>query len=102
MADDERRKDRRYKIEANAEIRCLNMKINVKILDISKRGFRFVTPKLIKPGTKIDAVIFLKEPERVSGEIRWVIAEPDLAQGKMDYVMGVAVSGSITIPDDMQ
>jgi len=100
MEGTERRRDKRFKIEANVEIRYLGKTFNAQTVDVSKRGFGFVSPKLISPGTKIDAVIFLKTPERVSGEVKWVIAEPDPSQGTIAYRTGVAVKGTIPIPEE--
>jgi len=100
MEGKEKRKDRRFKVKANVEVRYLGMTINAQVVDISKRGFGFVSPKLINPGTKVEAVIFLKNPERVSGEVKWVIAEPDPSQGTMAYKTGVAVNGTIPIPGE--
>jgi hypothetical protein len=96
----ERRREKRFKIEANVEVRCLGKTFNAQTVDISKRGFGFVSAKLINPGTKIDAVIFLKTPERVSGEVKWVIAEPDPSGGAMSYRTGVAVKGTIPVPGE--
>ena len=96
----EKRRDKRFKIEANVEIRYLGKTFKAQTVDISKRGFGFVSPKLISPGTKIDAVIFLKTPERVSGEVKWVIAEPDPSEGTMSYRTGVAVKGIIPLPGE--
>lgn len=101
MDGSEERTEPRYKIEASAELRYQGVTVNARVVEISKHGARFICPKYIQPGAKIDAVIFLKDPERISGEVKWVIAEPIPGQGAMSYKMGVACKEAILIPNDL-
>jgi len=41
----------------------------------------------IRPGTDVDTVLFLKEPARHSGQVRWTLAEP--REDKIVYRMGI-------------
>ncbi|MBW1896704.1 MAG: hypothetical protein JRI47_06570 [Deltaproteobacteria bacterium] len=49
-------------------------------LSIQSDGF-------IRPGTDVDTVLFLKEPARHSGQVRWTLAEP--TEDKIVYKMGI-------------
>jgi hypothetical protein len=83
------------------EVKFEDKTFNARAIDISKHGFCIMCPKIIEPGSKIDAVIFLKDPERVSGEVKWATAELDPGQGTMRYKMGVEVKGTILVSDEM-
>jgi hypothetical protein len=100
MEKEEKRKEPRYKVDASVEIKYQGKTVNGKAVEISKHGARLVCPAPIQPGAKIDAVIFLKDPERVSGEVKWAIAEPDPTQGTISYVIGVALREALVLPDD--
>jgi len=100
MDGSEKRREPRYKIEASAEVRYQGVTVNARVVEISKHGARFICPKYIQPGAIIDAVIFLKDPERISGEVKWVTAESIPAQGTMSYTMGVACKEAMLIPED--
>lgn len=101
MAEKNKRKEPRYKIQAPAEVKYQGVTLNAQAIEISKFGCRLVCSKPIQPGTKIEAVLFLKDPERVSGEVKWVIAEPIPSQGTMSYVVGVACKEALLIPEDV-
>ncbi len=83
----ERRSEQRYKLNAEAEVTYGNNTINAKALEISKHGIKIESAEPIEPGTKVETVLFLKEPERISGEVKWVIAEP--GQEKVIYKIGI-------------
>ena len=102
MGEKNNRREPRYKIQAPAEVKYQGITLNAQAVEISKHGCRLVCPKPIQPGTRIDAVIFLKDPERVSGEVKWVIAESIPSQGTMSYIVGVACKEALLIPDDVQ
>jgi hypothetical protein len=72
----ERRKEARYKIDAAVELKFGTTTVNAKAIEISKHGIRIECAQLIDPGTRVQAVIFLKEPQKVLGEVNWAIAEP--------------------------
>ena len=101
MGGKEDRREPRYKIHAPAEVKYQGITVNAQAVEISKHGCRFVCPKPIQPGTKIEAVIFLKDPERLSGEVKWVIAEPIPSQGTMSYKVGVACDEALLIPEEV-
>lgn len=91
----ERRREQRYKINAEAEVRYDNNTINAKALEISKHGIKIESADFIEPGTKVEAVLFLKEPERISGEVKWVVAEQ--GQEKVSYKIGIGfIANSIS------
>ncbi|MBW1739767.1 MAG: PilZ domain-containing protein [Deltaproteobacteria bacterium] len=94
----ERRKDPRYKIDAAVEVRYGTHTIYGKAVEISTHGIRIESTDPIEPGTEVEAVLFLKEPERVSGEIKWVLAEP--GQGRVNYKMGIYCKSGDLITDN--
>jgi hypothetical protein len=95
----ERREEARYKVDATAELKYGANTLSVKAVEISKHGMRIESESFINPGTKVQAVLFLKEPQRVSGEVKWVLAEPG-ASG-MFYKIGIyCESGQLVTDDD--
>lgn len=83
----EKRKEPRYKIDAAVEVKYGTTTINAKAIEISRHGIKIESTDLIEPGTIVAVVLFLKEPERISGEVKWVLAEP--GQGKVNYRIGI-------------
>ena len=76
---------------------CVNAAIQTKY-GTSVRGVAFLMSKrwvnvqsdcFIRPGTEVETLLFLKEPERVEGEVRWAIAEP--TEDKIVYKMGIRI-----------
>jgi hypothetical protein len=74
---------------------CVNAAVQTKY-GISIRGI--AAPKsgrwlsiqsndFLRPGTDVETVLFLKEPERISGQVRWTLAEP--TEDKIRYRMGI-------------
>jgi hypothetical protein len=94
----ERRKEARYKIDASAEVRYGTTTIHVKAIEISKSGIRIQSADFIDPGTKVQTVLFLKEPQRVYGEVKWVLAEPGAAG--MVYKIGIFCKSGELVPGD--
>lgn len=94
----ERRKEARYKIDASAEVKYGATTINVKAIEISKSGIRIQSGDFIDPGTKVQTVLFLKEPQRVYGEVKWVLAEPGAAG--IVYNIGIFCKSGELIPAD--
>jgi hypothetical protein len=95
----ERREEARFKVDATAELKYGATTLKVKAVEISKRGMRIESTNFINPGTKVQAVLFLKEPQRVSGEVKWVLAEPG-ASG-MFYKIGISCeSGQLVTGDE--
>lgn len=94
----ERRKEPRYKIDASAELKYGATTIKVKAVEISRRGIRIESTDFIDPGTRVEAVLFLKEPQRVSGEVKWVLAEPG-ATGIM-YKIGIFCESGELVGED--
>jgi hypothetical protein len=43
--------------------------------------------EFIRPGTDVDTVLFLKEPTRIPGQVRWTLADPQ--EDKIVYKMGI-------------
>ena len=84
----ERRKEPRHDIDAAAEVKYGSTTIKVKAVEISKSGVRVESTDFIQPGTKVEAVLFLKEPQRISGEVKWVLAEP--GEGGIIYKIGIS------------
>jgi len=83
----ERRKYPRYKIDTAAEVRYRNTTIDAKAIEISAHGVRIESTSMIRPGTKVDVTLFLREPERFSGEVEWIIAEH--GQETVNYKIGI-------------
>lgn len=54
---------------------------------MSRRWVSVRSDEFILPGTQVETLLFLKEPERVSGEVRWTLAEPQ--EDKIVYRMGI-------------
>ncbi|UCG81052.1 MAG: PilZ domain-containing protein [Desulfobacterales bacterium] len=97
----EKRKEDRYKIDARAEVKYGATTVSVTAIEISKSGFRIQSADFIEPGTKIEAVLFLKEPKRIAGEVKWVLAEP--GQGTIIYKIGVfCKSGKLVTEDKLE
>jgi len=94
----ERRKEERHKIDASAEVKYGTTTINVKAVEISKNGFRIQSSDFIEPGTKIDALLLMKEPKRVSGEVKWAVAE--LGPAGVTYKIGIFCKSGELIKDD--
>ena len=94
----ERREEARYKVDATAELKYGATTLNVKAVEISKHGMRIESESFINPGTKVQAVLFLNEPQRVSGEVKWVLAEPG-ASG-MFYKIGIHCASGQLVADD--
>lgn len=94
----EKRKEDRYKIDASAEVKYGATTISVKAVEISKNGFRMESSDFIEPGTKIEAVIFMKEPRRIAGEVKWVLAEP--GQATIIYKIGVFCKSEKLVTED--
>ena len=94
----ERREEARYKVDATAELKYGATTLNVKAVEISQHGMRIESESFINPGTKVQAVLFLKEPQRVSGEVKWVLAEPG-ASG-MSYKIGIYCESGQLVTDD--
>ena len=94
----ERREEARYKVDATAELKYGATTLKVKAVEISKRGMRIESENFINPGTKVEAVLFLKQPQRVSGEVKWVLAEPG-ASG-ITYKIGIFCEAGQLITDD--
>jgi len=94
----ERREEARYKVDATAELKYGATTLKVKAVEISKHGIRIESENFINPGTKVQAVLFLKEPQRVSGEVKWVLAEPG-ASG-MFYKIGIFCEGRQLVADE--
>lgn len=99
MSGKEQRREPRYQTQASAEVKYRGTTLNVQVVEISRHGCRMVCPKLIQPGAMIDIVLFLKNPERVTGEVKWAFAEPISARGTISYQMGVALKEAVTIPN---
>ena len=53
----------------------------------SRRWVSVLSTDFILPGTEVETLLFLKEPERVSGEVRWTLAEHK--EDKIVYRMGI-------------
>lgn len=96
----ERREEARYKVDATAELKYGATTLKVKAVEISKRGMRIESTNFINPGTKVEAVLFLKEPQRVSGEVKWVLAEPG-ATGML-YKIGIFCLSGQLVADDQE
>jgi hypothetical protein len=94
----ERREEARYKVDATAELKVGATTLKVKAVEISKHGMRIESEDFINPGTRVEAVVFLKEPQRVSGEVKWVLAEPG-ASG-MFYKIGIYCKAGQLVTDD--
>ena len=94
----DRREEARYKVDATAELKYGATTLNVKAVEISKHGMRIESESFISPGTKVQAVLFLKEPQRVSGEVKWVLAEPGAAG--MSYKIGIHCESGQLVTDD--
>jgi hypothetical protein len=94
----ERRTEARYKIDATAELKYGATTLKVKAVEISKRGIRIESTSFIEPGKKIEAVLFLKEPQRVAGEVKWVLAEP--GPTGIVYKIGIFCITGKLVPDD--
>jgi len=94
----ERREEARYKVDAAAELKYGTTTIKVKAVEISKRGMRIESTSFINPGTKVEAVLFLKEPQRVSGEVKWVLADPGAAG--MSYKIGISCDSGQLVTDE--
>ena len=94
----ERRQETRYQIDASAEIKFGTTIIKVKAVEISKHGLRIQSNDFIEPGTRIETVVFLKEPQRVAGEVKWVVAEPG-ATGIV-YKIGIFCKSGNLATDD--
>jgi hypothetical protein len=95
----ERRQETRYQIDASAEIKFGTTTIKVKAVEISKHGLRIQSNDFIEPGTKIQTVVFLKEPQQVAGEVKWVVAEPGAAG--IVYKIGIfCKSGNLKTDDE--
>jgi len=96
----ERREEERYKVDAAAEVKYGATTLKVKAVEISKRGMRIESENFINPGTKVEAVLFLKEPQRVSGEVKWVLAEP--GPSGMSYKIGISCESGQLVADDQE
>ena len=96
----ERRDEARYKVDAAAELKYGATTLKVKAVEISKHGMRIESEDFINPGTKVEAVLFLKEPQRISGEVKWVLAEPG-AQG-ITYKIGIFCAAGQLVADDQE
>jgi hypothetical protein len=94
----ERRKEERYKIDASAEVKYGATTINVKAVEISKSGLRIQSSDFIEPGTKIEALLLMKEPKRISGEVKWAVAE--LGPAGVTYKIGIYCKSGELIKDD--
>jgi hypothetical protein len=94
----ERRQEARYKIDASAEVKYGATTINVTAVEISKSGIRIQSADFIEPGTKVQTVLFLKEPQRIYGEVKWVLAEPGAAG--IVYKIGIFCKSGELVPDD--
>jgi hypothetical protein len=94
----ERRKEERYKIDASAEVKYGAITINVKAVEISKSGLRIQSSDFIEPGTKIEVLLLMKEPKRVSGEVKWAVAE--LGPAGVTYKIGIFCKSGELIKDD--
>ncbi len=83
----ERRKEPRYQVDAHAEVICGDDRFDATVTEISKHGIRLKSADFVEPGRKVKMVVFLGSPERVSGEVMWVLAEPK--EGTVTYRMGI-------------
>jgi hypothetical protein len=96
----ERREETRYKVDATAELKYGATTLKVKAVEISKHGLRIESENFINPGARVEAVVFLKEPQRVSGEVKWVLAEAG-ASG-MFYKIGIFCRAGQLVTDDQE
>lgn len=97
----ERREEARYKIDASAELKYGSTTLNVKAVEISKSGLRIQANEFIEPGTKVQAVLLMKEPKRISGEVKWVFAEPGPAG--VSYKIGIYCrAGQLTMDEELK
>lgn len=96
--EEERRKDERYKIDASAEVKYGATTINVKAIEISKSGLRIQSSDFIEPKTKVEVVLLLKEPKRVSGEVKWAVAE--FGPAGISYKIGIFCKSGDVMTDD--
>ena len=95
---EERRKEERHTIDASAEVKYGATTINVKAVEISKSGLRIQSSDFIEPGTKIEVLLLMKEPKRVSGEVKWAVAE--LGPAGVTYKIGIFYKSGELIKDD--
>ncbi|MCK4390865.1 MAG: PilZ domain-containing protein [Desulfobacterales bacterium] len=98
MEEKERREESRYKIDTAAEVRYGTSTINAKAVEISTHGLRIESNNPINPGTKVEAVLFLTKPERISGEVKWVLAEA--GEGMINYKIGISCESRNLITDN--
>jgi hypothetical protein len=56
---------------------------------MKENWFAIESGNFIRPGTEVDTVFFFKEPKRVTGEVRWTLAEPN--EDRIVYKMGLWV-----------
>ena len=96
--EEERRKEERYKVDASAEVKYGATTINVKAIEISKSGLQIQSSDFIEPKTEVEVVLVLKEPKRVSGEVKWVVAE--FGPAGVSYKIGIFCKSGDLIPDD--
>lgn len=94
----EKRREERYKIDANGEVKYGNATARVKVIDISKSGIGIQSSSLIEPGTDVEILLLLKEPKRVSGEVKWALAEPGPAG--IVYKIGIFCQSGELVKDD--
>ncbi len=94
----ERRKEERHKIDASAEVKYGATTINVKAVEISKSGLKIQSSDFIEPGTRIEALLLLKEPKRISGEVKWAVAE--FGPAGVTYKIGIFCKTGELIKDD--
>lgn len=54
---------------------------------LGDRWISVQSSEFIPPGTNVETVLYLTEPERVQGQVGWILADP--SSDKIVYKMGI-------------
>jgi hypothetical protein len=79
--------EEKFKVNAAVQARCGTDSIRGIASFTGDRWVSFRSTQFMDPGTEVETLLFLKEPERMAGEVRWALAEP--TEDKIVYRMGI-------------
>jgi hypothetical protein len=81
--------DEKHEVDARVKTKDGRFNILVTARVLSERAFSIQSSDYLPPGTKVETVLFLAQPETVIGEVGWSVGE--LVGEKMFYNMGIFI-----------
>ena len=79
--------EEKYKVNAAVQEKYGSTSIRGKASVTGDRWVSVRSTQFMDPGTEVETLLFLKEPERMAGEVRWTLAEP--TEDRIVYKMGI-------------